>query len=140
VGLPRRPNVTILPATGTVRTFPALATSLRYIRQFVRDQARDHSLNRNATEELTLAVSEAASNAIRHSQSQAIRVECRTASECMVVEVADEGVFVSRVPLQEVDGLSGKGILLMTAFVDQVAIREGTEHSPGTTVTLTKCG
>ena len=127
-------------AEGTIRTYPAEPTSLRYIRQFVRNQGREHSLAQNATEELTLAVSEAASNAIRHSRSEEIRVECRAEDECMVVQVADEGVFLSRVPLEELDGLSGRGILLMTAFVDQVAIREGTEQAPGTTVTLTKCG
>jgi anti-sigma regulatory factor (Ser/Thr protein kinase) len=48
-------------------------------------------------------------------------------------------VFRDRLPVPELEATSGRGILLMTAFVDEIAIREGTAQSPGTTVRLVKC-
>lgn len=58
---------------------------------------------------------------------------------CVVVEVEDDGVFKERLPVPELEDTSGRGIHLMTAFVDEIAIREGTPRSPGTTVRLVMC-
>jgi hypothetical protein len=46
--------------------------------------------------------------------------------------------FKDRLPIPELE-YGGRGILLMAAFVDEVAIREGTRNSPGTRVRLVKC-
>jgi anti-sigma regulatory factor (Ser/Thr protein kinase) len=121
------------------RIFPADPVSLRDIRTFVRDQALRATFGTESAEELTLAVSEAASNSIRHTQTTSVRLEARLEGECLVVEVEDEGTFDSRMPIPELEGPGGRGILLMTAFADEVAILEGTPQDPGTTVRLVKC-
>lgn len=123
----------------TERIFPADPVSLRDIRSFVRDQALHATLGSELAEELTLAVSEAAANSIRHTQTTSVRLEARVEGKCLVVEVEDEGTFDSRMPIPELEGPGGRGILLMTAFADEVAILEGTPQDPGTTVRLVKC-
>ncbi|MGH2684120.1 MAG: ATP-binding protein [Actinomycetota bacterium] len=126
-------------AEGARRSFPADPASLSEIRRFVREQALGASLDWEAAEELTLAVSEAAANAIRHTETPSVTLATRRDDDCVIVEVRDRGVFDSRLPVPELDGPSGRGILLMTAFVDEVAINEGTRQQPGTTVRLRKC-
>jgi anti-sigma regulatory factor (Ser/Thr protein kinase) len=126
-------------AEGVRRTFPADPASLSDIRRFVREQALGASLEWEAAEELTLAVSEAAANAIRHTETPSVTLATRRDDDCVIVEVQDRGIFDSRLPVPELDGPSGRGILLMTAFVDEVAINEGTRQQPGTTVRLRKC-
>ena len=121
------------------RIFPADPLSLREIRSFVRAEALKATLGFESAEELTLAVSEAASNSIRHTETNSIRLEARVEGSCLVVEVEDEGTFDSRMPIPELEGPGGRGILLMTAFADEVAIVEGTSQAPGTTVRLVKC-
>lgn len=120
------------------RIFPADPASLSDIRKFVRDQAITATLGHELAEELTLAVSEAASNSIRHTQTTSVRLEARLEGNCLIVEVEDEGTFDSRIP-PEIEGPGGRGILLMTAFADEVAILGGTPQDPGTTVRLVKC-
>jgi serine/threonine-protein kinase RsbW len=105
----------------------------------IRRRGVDATLGRERTEELALAVSEACANSIRHSSSREIRVEWRQSGNCVVVEIEDDGVFKDRLPVPELEDAGGRGILLITAFVDELAIREGTRESPGTTVRLVKC-
>ncbi len=121
------------------RSFPAEPAALRDIRRFVRGRAVAAQLGPGGADELTLAVSEAATNAIRHTETQRIRLVAIVEGDCVIVEVEDQGVFNNTLPVPEIDGPSGRGILLMTAFVDEVAIREGTAQEPGTIVTLVKC-
>ena len=121
------------------RSFPAEPAALRDIRRFVRDRALEARLAPDGVDELTLAVSEAATNAIRHTDTQRIRLVVIGEGDCVIVEVEDQGVFDNHLPVPELDGPSGRGILLMMAFVDEVSIREGTPQEPGTIVTLVKC-
>lgn len=121
------------------RSFDADPSSLGDIRRFIRDEALKASLGWEAAEELTLAVSEAAANAIRHTETPSVRLVLMNEGGCITVLVEDQGVFDSRLPVPELDGPSGRGILLMTAFVDELAIQEGTPRTPGTTVRLRKC-
>src|SRR5687767_8040138 len=121
------------------RIFPADPISLRDIRSFVRAEALKATLGNDLAEELTLAVSEAAANSIRHTQTTSIRLEARIEGPCLIVEVEDEGTFDARMPIPELEGPGGRGILLMTAFADEIAILEGTPQDPGTTVRLVKC-
>ena len=121
------------------RIFPADPVSLRDIRRFVREEARRAGLDVHAAEEVTLAVSEAATNAIRHTQTTSLRLEARHEGACLVVEVEDEGTFGTKIDIEESNGLGGRGIPLMSAFVDELAIEEGTAQEPGTTVRLVKC-
>jgi serine/threonine-protein kinase RsbW len=121
-----------------IRRFPAHPSALGEIRRFVRRTAMETSLGEERVEELTLAVSEACANAIRHTDTTEIRLELKRERDCVVVEIEDQGVFRDRIPVPEVEP-GGRGILLMTAFVDEVAIKEGTPGRPGTLVRLVKC-
>ena len=121
------------------RRFPADPSALSDIRRFVREEALNARLTWEAAEELTLAVSEAAANSMRHTETPNVLLSASRDGNCVVVEVRDDGVFDSTLPVPELEGPSGRGILLMTAFVDEVAISEGTQKDPGTTVRLVKC-
>jgi serine/threonine-protein kinase RsbW len=133
--------VTTLEATVPVaRSFRAHPSSLYQVRQFVRAQAASAELSESITDDVLLATSEACVNAVLHSGSRTVRVTWRAAEGCVEVQVSDEGVFHRRVPLPELDQSGGgRGILLMTAVMDEVGIQEGTQRTPGTVVRLVKC-
>ena len=121
-----------------IRTFPAQRAVLREIRAFIREQARETSFVDEA-EGLALAVTEACSNAIVHTNCTKIGVTWRATPDRVEVEVEDDGIFRRRVPMPEVDGEGGhRGIPLMMALLDQVSISGGTESKPGTRIKLVK--
>jgi anti-sigma regulatory factor (Ser/Thr protein kinase) len=122
-----------------VRSFRAHPSSLYQVRQFVREQSEIADLPGETTDDLLLAVSEACVNAVLHSASRTVRVAWRHSGGCAEVIVHDEGVFNRRIPMPEIDGPSGRGILLMMAVMDEVTIHEGTARTPGTQVRLRKC-
>jgi anti-sigma regulatory factor (Ser/Thr protein kinase) len=124
--------------TELIRTFPARRAVLREVRAFIREQARDNSFVEEA-EALALAVTEACSNAMVHTNCTTIGVTWRATRDRVEVEVEDDGIFRRRVPIPELDGEGGhRGIPLMMALLDQVSIAGGTETSPGTRVKLVK--
>ena len=132
--------MTTLEATvPVVRAFRSHPSSLYQVRQFVRSQAVAAGLSEAVTDDILLATSEACVNAVLHSSSRSVKVTWRASDRCVEVQVADEGVFQRRVPLLEIDHTAGRGILLMTAVMDEVTIQEGTQRSPGTVVRLMKC-
>lgn len=122
-----------------IGTYPVRPAALQEIRTVIRRRGVEATLGPERSDELALAVSEACANSIRHSTSQEIRLEWWKSGNCVVVEVEDDGVFKERLPVPELEDTSGRGIHLMTAFVDEIAIREGTPRSPGTTVRLVIC-
>jgi serine/threonine-protein kinase RsbW len=122
----------------TIQTFPATPSALVEIRRFVLRAAMDTTLGREQAEELALAVSEACSNAIRHTETEELRLAVHMEDGCVAVDVEDQGVFRRSASVPGVDS-GGRGILMMTAFVDEIAIEEGTAASPGTRVRLVKC-
>jgi anti-sigma regulatory factor (Ser/Thr protein kinase) len=130
---------TLGAVTPLVRSFRAHPSSLYQVRQFVRAQSEAAELSEEVTDDLLLAVSEACVNAVLHSSSRTVKVSWRHAGACAEVVVQDEGVFRRRLPMPEIDGPSGRGILLMMAVMDEVTIQEGSTRSPGTQVRLRKC-
>jgi anti-sigma regulatory factor (Ser/Thr protein kinase) len=121
-----------------MRSFPAHPSRLSEIRTFVRKQAAEAGLSKDAADDLALAASEASANSILHSGGATITVDWRSDGERIEVEVRDEGIFRRRVPMPELDGGGGHGIPLMMALMDEVVVHEGTEHAPGTLVRLVK--
>jgi anti-sigma regulatory factor (Ser/Thr protein kinase) len=126
-------------ALPVVRTFRSHPSSLYPVRQFIREQASANSLSQAVTDDVVLATSEACVNAVLHATTRMIKVSWRCAVGCAEVVVEDEGIFHRRLPMPEMNGPSGRGILLMTALMDEVTIREGTPRQPGTLVRLVKC-
>jgi anti-sigma regulatory factor (Ser/Thr protein kinase) len=118
------------------RQFPARASVLPGIRRFIRDLTHHARLSHEMANDLVLAVSEACSNAVRHSGASTMGVRWTRAADRVEVLVKDGGVFV---PVSHGSRSSGGfGIGIMTALVDEIEIREGKEGSPGTTVRLVK--
>lgn len=120
------------------RVFPTHPSALAEIRRWVREQAAAAGLSVKSTEELALAVNEAASNALLHSGSREIIVRWAARETEVVLEVRDRGVFKRRVRLPQIEGPGGYGIQLMMSLMDQVEIAEGTARYPGTAVRLVK--
>jgi anti-sigma regulatory factor (Ser/Thr protein kinase) len=121
------------------QAFRAHPSALYEIRQFVRDRAAAAAFSEAMTNDLLLAVSEAAANSIIHTSSPEIRLTWAASADCVYVEIRDRGVFKKRVRMPEVEGEGGHGIPLMMALVDELTIQEGTQRRPGTLVRLTKC-
>ena len=126
-------------ALPVVRTFRSHPSSLYPVRQFIREQASANELSQAVTDDVVLATSEACVNAVLHATTRTIKVTWRCAVGCAEVLVQDEGIFNRRLPMPEMNGPTGRGILLMTAVMDEVSIREGTPRRPGTQVRLVKC-
>jgi anti-sigma regulatory factor (Ser/Thr protein kinase) len=120
------------------RSFRAHPSALFQVRQFVREQASDSSLSAGVSDDLVLAVSEACVNSVVHTSSSEIQLTWRKQDGHVDVQVEDEGVFDRKVPVPELDGTAGRGIALMLALVDEMAIREGTPARPGTKISFRK--
>jgi serine/threonine-protein kinase RsbW len=123
----------------TSESFAAVPRSLAAIRSFVRTQGARGPLARAALEDLVLAVSEACTNAIVHSGTSQVHVTVVNDDPCVHVTVLDEGMYQHRLPTRSALGEGGRGILLMAAVVDEVAIHHGTPDHPGTSVRVVKC-
>ena len=123
----------------TVRVFASDAGGvLRDIRAFVETNAAP-LLAPDAIEDLKLAVTEAAANALRHSGSSEVRVAVDVEGGCVKVVVEDHGVY--QATLKAVDGdLEGhRGFAIIAAMVDEFSVRRGTEARSGTIVRMLKC-
>jgi serine/threonine-protein kinase RsbW len=120
------------------RSFPPEPRALAEIRRFVAGELERHSF-RTFRDDLLLAVTEACSNAIRHSGAKEIRVSVAPLGTCLEITVADDGVYDTRIPNPELDGEGHRGMHLMASVVDTFSLQQGTRARPGTTVNLVKC-
>jgi anti-sigma regulatory factor (Ser/Thr protein kinase) len=118
--------------------FPAQLSALAPIRELIRRLAARDGVDPTARDDMVLAVSEAATNAILHSGSDVLQVRWSARRGCVRVRVRDGGVFRRDVAAPGDSG--GRGIPAMMAMMDEVAIREGTPRHPGTVVSLVRCG
>ena len=118
-----------------VRAFAADPAELRQARGFVRERASADRVPQALAEELAVAVTEAFSNAVAHSESLLILVSWQAGYREVEVQVVDDGVFHDRLPLEREGGL---GMSLMMSMVDEMTIQRGTYESPGTLVRLRK--
>jgi anti-sigma regulatory factor (Ser/Thr protein kinase) len=120
------------------RSFPAEATSLREVRDFIRQRAKEVALFNRDADDLILAVSEVCANAVQHAESGNFIVSwtggLRQPTE---VKVRDDGVFGSR-GLGYYSTSRGIGLPLTAALVDELSIARGTAAHPGTEVRIVK--
>lgn len=123
--------------------FPSQPQILADVRRMVEQSAEHTSLNKEQVEDLLTAVDEAAANAIRHGSpktgaSALVRVTCRVMPDCLEVRVRDFGSGFS-IPQMAImpapDAMGGRGLPLMVALADSVAIASTPQ---GATVTLLK--
>jgi len=119
---------------------PAEANYLSGIRQLVLDTVSSTDLDREDRQDFSLAVIEAATNAIRHSKSKSLKVTFTIDATGITAKIADKGCgfkFSPRrcdFPSPEKQG--GRGIPLMNNLVDFFKLES--KPGRGTEVTLTK--
>jgi anti-sigma regulatory factor (Ser/Thr protein kinase) len=119
------------------RSFPARPEALADVRRFIRESAAASNVQ-DDVEDLLLAVSEAAANAVRHSGADRFRVRWRRSGNAVTVDVEDDGVFVEHVAVHELDGSGHRGLQIMAAMIDGVALDKGIAGVRGTRVRLVK--
>ena len=70
----------------------------------------------------------------------AVFVSLERQNHCLQVQIEDEGIFRPRMPVPELSlSSNGRGILLMTAVMDELFVRRGSTEERGTIVRLVKC-
>jgi anti-sigma regulatory factor (Ser/Thr protein kinase) len=119
------------------RTFPADSGRLADVRRFVTECARGGPFE-PVLDDLLIAVSEASANAVLHSGTAEFRVTWRSEADAVEITVEDDGVYHGGVSLPEIDRTGHRGIHLMAATMNEVALIRGTPGHPGTTVRLVK--
>jgi len=121
-------------------TVPTDINYLASIRQVALDVSRSASLEKDEMLDFSLAVMEAATNAIRHSKSKSLTATFKVNRDNVVARVIDHGCgFKSHLngngfPSSEKQG--GRGIPLMSNLVDRFKIKS--HPGQGTEVTLVK--
>lgn len=130
-------NLTAGPDVPVVRSFRAHPSALHEVRDFVRNLVQGQRFPTGAVDDMVLAVSEAAANVIVHTNSAMIELVARAGHTQIEIQVRDTGVFRRRLPMPELDG-HGRGVPLMMAVTDEMDIKLGTPHRPGTVVRLVK--
>jgi anti-sigma regulatory factor (Ser/Thr protein kinase) len=113
------------------------ASDLQPLRHMVRRLARGFALSTRRADQLTLAVSEVATNAIRHAAGCVKVIVSRTPDGShVVVEVCDHGPGIPtwvRLQWPAGDAISGRGLYLIHLLCDRVIINSSTA---GTRVSL----
>jgi anti-sigma regulatory factor (Ser/Thr protein kinase) len=107
------------------------------VRRFVIECARGGPFE-PVLDDLLIAVSEASANAVLHSGTAEFRVTWRSEPGAVEITVEDDGIYRGGVSLPEIDGTGHRGIHLMAATMNEVALIRGTRSQPGTTVRLVK--
>lgn len=144
--LHRAPPTTPAGATpiGEVYRLPGEAASVPLIRNYVGAVARELAFSEASVRDILIAVSEAATNALKHGSTlggrDEIAVRCRAEVDRLVIEVMDRGKGFDPlsvpVPVAEQMREGGMGIFFMRTLMDEVSFDCG---SSGTTVRLVKC-
>ena len=124
----------------TIR-IPAELDAVYGLRQHIRRLGERDGLSGDDIDDLVLAISEAATNAIRYGSPSGGETEVRWTRDgsCVRVEIEDTGVFRKRIPIPDLEEAHGRGIPLIIALMDEMHIREGNTRRPGTVVRLVKC-
>lgn len=121
------------------RSFAADPTSLREVRNFIRERAGEASLYLKDCDDLVQAVSEVCANAVLHTRSKKFDVSYSVRPGTGVeVTVRDQGVFAPQSGMLYKGRVGGFGLPLVATLVDEVSISRGTPRRPGTTVRLVK--
>jgi serine/threonine-protein kinase RsbW len=135
--------VTHEPPGATCR-FPGEPASVPRIRNYVGGVARVLGFSDSAVRDILIAVSEAATNALKHGSPRGtqdeIAVRCRPEADRIVIEVMDSGrgfdPLSVPIPIAEQMREGGMGIFFMRTLMDEVSFDSG---GAGTTVRLVKC-
>jgi serine/threonine-protein kinase RsbW len=139
-----RPMTAGAPPIGELYRLPGEAASVPLIRNYVGGVAREVGFSEAGVRDILIAVSEAATNALKHGSPRGdqdeIAVRCHLETERLVIDVMDGGAGFDPlsvpVPVAEQMREGGMGIFFMRTLMDEVSFDCG---SGGTTVRLVKC-
>jgi PAS domain S-box-containing protein len=111
------------------RRYPAEAASVRMARSGVREWLEMHELAPNRIDDLLVALTELATNAVRAART-AIQVRAWSTADSVWVEVIDDGAgFDPSIPhsARELDPLAerGRGLFLVASLADECTIESG---------------
>jgi serine/threonine-protein kinase RsbW len=132
------------PLAGAVYRLPGEPASVPLIRNYVGALAREMGFTEAGVRDILIAVSEAATNALKHGSPHGIEDEigvcCRPEVDRLVIEVMDRGrgfdPLSVPIPIAEQLREGGMGIFFMRTLMDEVSF--DCSHG-GTTVRLVKC-
>jgi serine/threonine-protein kinase RsbW len=129
---------------GQLHCYPGEAASVPLIRNYVGAVAHEIGFPEAGVRDILIAVSEAATNALKHGSPEherdEIAVRCHVEGDRLVIEVTDRGrgfdPLAVPVPVAEQMREGGMGIFFMRTLMDEVSFDCS---SGGTTVRLVKC-
>ena len=126
-------------------TFDSTLESVNQVERTAEEYARRSGFDDDTVPQITMAVREAAVNAVIHGNGydagKHFSVSFETTAESLVVRVCDEGPGLDPATLpdplapENILRGSGRGIFLIRAFMDEVNFRK---LQPGTELTLIK--
>ena len=116
------------------RSFPAVVSSLRGVRAFIRALSEAVFDDDTRLGDITLATGELATNAIEHGTGGELFVSAASSQQQFIVEVTSYGNHLDwNGERQPNDQVSGRGLLIVSTLADSMEI----ENSPGTV--LVRC-
>jgi len=119
---------------------PPRLERLASVRQLVLDFTQDTALSKDDAQDLILAVMEAVTNAIKHSESSRLTIIMSADSYSITVKVVDQGLGFDFNPdkceFPDMKAQSGRGIPLMGSLTDSLEVKS--QLGQGTEVTLVK--
>jgi anti-sigma regulatory factor (Ser/Thr protein kinase) len=107
---------------------PATPASAGAARRIVREAAAEAGLESEPTWDLTLASTEAVTNAVRHGEPWPNGCVLFTTEPCprgLRVEVCDLGTFDSALEPAPMDATCGRGMQIIAALVDRLEVKNG---------------
>ena len=119
------------------RSFRVHPSTLALIRRWLRGIGEERSLGADLTDELVIAVNEACTNSVLHSRGDRIDLTWNEDPGAVEVEIRDGGMFRG-IKLTGAWDERGRGLPVMLAAADELAIVKGSEASPGTRVRIRK--
>jgi anti-sigma regulatory factor (Ser/Thr protein kinase) len=116
--------------------FPSTPASIAAARRFVaRQLAEIQGLGSDDLDEVTLMVSELATNSVRHAGTP-YRVAVHQIGDCVRIEVSDAGGGQARLRTPGPRDPHGRGLQIVSALADAWGVDDGTS-SPGKTTWFT---
>jgi anti-sigma regulatory factor (Ser/Thr protein kinase) len=119
------------------RSFRVHPSSLADVRRWLRGIGEERSVGSELTQELVIAVNEACTNAVLHSRGDRIGLTWSEDPDIVEVEIRDGGMFRG-IKLAGAWEERGRGLPVMLAAADELAIVKGSKAYPGTSVRIRK--
>jgi anti-sigma regulatory factor (Ser/Thr protein kinase) len=125
-------TVPLRPSSGGELRIAPQPSELSRARAFARDAAHRFGLDEPARHDFTVAASEAVANAIEHGQpcsDGTIHLWVSLGARTLTFGVRDAGEFVAEPPSNDPLRTRGRGLMMMSDLVDELALRRVDEYT-----------